>query len=98
MKIVVLEMPISIEVIYLVTKIPRGQEKWFKNFKFEMAPCKTFLKPEFVDRDLTKVVPRGYVKDSYSNILSAYKGTSAMKEDTTRCILVISNSYFISLG
>lgn len=66
----VLELPVSPEVISLVTKIPRGQEKWFKNFKFEMAPCKIFLKLEFVDTDLTKAVPRNYVKDSFSNLLS----------------------------
>ena len=69
-KIGLLEFPIYPEVISLLTKIPRGQEKWFKNFKFEMAPCKIFLKPEFVDTNLTKEVPRGYVKDSYANLLS----------------------------
>ena len=53
-KIRVLEFPISHEVISLVTEIPRGQEEWFKNFMFEMAPCKIFLKPEFVATYLTK--------------------------------------------
>ena len=28
-----------------------------------------FLKPEFVETDLTKVVPRDYIKDSYANFL-----------------------------
>ena len=63
-------MPISPEIISLVTEIPRGEERWFKNFRFEMEPCKIFLKPEFVDTDLTKAVPRGYVKDTYANLLS----------------------------
>jgi len=44
-KIGVLEFPISLEVISLVAEIPRGQEKWFNNFKFEMVACKIFLKP-----------------------------------------------------
>ena len=69
-KVGVLDLQISPEIISLVTEIPRGQERWFKNFKFEMAPCKIFLKLEFVDTDLTKAVPRGYVRDSYANLLS----------------------------
>ena len=35
-----------------------------------MEPCKIFLKPEFVDTDLTKAVPRGYVNDTYANLLT----------------------------
>lgn len=93
----VLELPVSPEVISLVTKIPRGQEKWFNNFKFEMAPCKIFLKPEFVDTNLTKPVPRGY-KMYFPTYSHAYKGISPVKEDTTRCILTISNSFCISLA
>ena len=69
-KVGFLNLPISPEIISLVTKIPRGEERWFKNFRFEMEPCKIFLKPEFVDTDLTKAVPRGYVKDTYDNLLS----------------------------
>jgi len=69
-KVGVLELPISPEVISAVTKIPRGREMWFKNFKFDMTPCKEFLKPEFVDSDLNKSVPRSFVKDSYANLLT----------------------------
>ena len=39
-KVGVLELPISLEVISTVTEIPRGQEIWFKSFKFDMTPCK----------------------------------------------------------
>jgi len=69
-KVGVLELPISLEVISIVIDIPRGQERWFKNFKFDMNPCKEFLKPEFMDSDLNKSVPRSFVKDSYANILT----------------------------
>lgn len=69
-KVGVLELPISLEVISTVTKIPRGQERWFKNLKFDMNPCKEFLRPEFIDSDLNKSVPRSFVKDSYENLLT----------------------------
>ena len=69
-KVGVLEFPISPEVISVVTEIPRGQERWFKNFKFDMTLCKEFLKPEFIDSDLNKSVPRSFVKDSYANLLT----------------------------
>lgn len=68
-KIGVLELLVSPKVVSLVIEIPRGQEKWFKNFKFKMAPCRIFLKLEFLDTDLTKVVPRGYVKYVFANLL-----------------------------
>ena len=35
-----------------------------------MAPCQEFLKTEFIGLDLTKLVPRSYVKDSYANLLT----------------------------
>jgi len=69
-KVGVLELPIFPEVISTVTKIPRGQEKWFKNFKFDKTPCKEFLKPEFIDSDLNKSMPRSFIKDSYANLLT----------------------------
>ena len=69
-KVGILELQISPEVISTVTKIPRGQERWFKNFKFDMTPCKEFLKPKFIDSDLNKFVPRNFVKDSYANLLT----------------------------
>lgn len=69
-KVGVLELPISPEVISAVTKIPRGHDIWFKNFKFDMNHCKDFLKPEFIDSDLNKKVPTSLVKDSYANLLS----------------------------
>ena len=68
-KVVFLNLPISSEVVSAVMEIPRGEERWFKNFRFEMQPCKIFLKPEFIDTDLNKVVPRSYVKDAFSNLL-----------------------------
>ena len=64
-----LNLPISPEVISAVTEIPRGEERWFKNFQFDMVPCKIFLKPEFTEVDLNKVVPRSFVKDKFANIL-----------------------------
>ena len=48
----VLNLLISPEIISLVTEIPRGEEIWFKNFRFEMEPCKIFLKPEFAEINL----------------------------------------------
>lgn len=69
-KVGVLELPISLEVISAVTEIPRGQDRWFKNFKFDMTPCKEFLKPEFVDSNLNKLMSRSFVKDSYANLLT----------------------------
>ena len=69
-KVGMLELQVSPEVISTVTEIPRGQETWFKNFKFDMTPCKEFLKPEYSDSDLNKSVPRNYVKDLYTNLLT----------------------------
>ena len=68
-KVKILYLQISPEVIASVTKIPRGQDIWFKNFRFDMEPCKVFLKLEFVEIDLTKAIPRKYIKDSYANFL-----------------------------
>ena len=34
-----------------------------------MEPCKIFLKPEFAETDLTKEVPRSYIKNTYANML-----------------------------
>lgn len=65
-----LELKLSPEVLSTATEIPRGQENWFKNFKFDMTLCKEFLKPEYIDADLNKFVSRNYVKDSYDNILT----------------------------
>ena len=53
-----------------MTEIPRGQEEWFKNFKFDMNPCKEFLKDEFVNENLSKAVPRSYVKEYYAHLLT----------------------------
>jgi len=69
-KVGMLEFQVSPEVISIVTEIPRGQETWFNNFKFDMTPCKEFLKPEYIDSNLNKSVPRNYVKDSYANLLT----------------------------
>lgn len=69
-KVGMLELSISLEIISVVSEIPRGEERWFKNFKFDMTPCKEFLKPEFIDSDLNKSVPRNFVKDSYANLLT----------------------------
>ncbi len=68
-KIGILNLQISPEIIALVTKIPRGQDVWFKNFRFDMEPCKVFLKPEFAETNLTKAIPRNYVKETYANLL-----------------------------
>jgi len=68
-KVRMLDLKVSPEVIALVTKIPRGQEAWFKNFRFDMEPCKVFLKSQFSETDLTKAVPKDYIKDSYTNLL-----------------------------
>lgn len=39
-KVGMLELQVSPDMISTVTEIPRGQENWFKNFKFDMNPCK----------------------------------------------------------
>ena len=44
-KVGMLNLTITPEVIAAVTRIPRGQEKWFKGFKFNMEECKEFIKP-----------------------------------------------------
>jgi len=72
-KVGMLKLQVSPEVISTVTEIPRGQETLFKNFKFDMTPCEEFLKPEHIDLDLNKYVPRNYVKDSYANLLTYIK-------------------------
>jgi len=69
-KVAMLEVQVSPEAISAVTEIPRGQEEWFKNFKFDMNPCKEFLKDAYVNEDLTKVVPRNYVKEHYALLLT----------------------------
>jgi len=61
-KVGMLELQVSPDMISTVTEIPRRQENWFKNFKFDMNPCKEFLKQQFINSDLSKVVPRSYVK------------------------------------
>lgn len=69
-KVGMLELQVSPNMISTVTEIPRGQESWFKNFKFDMNPCKEFLKQEFIDSDLNKFVPKSYVKVSYAHLLT----------------------------
>ena len=69
-KIAMLEVKVSPEAISAVTEIPRGREEWFKNFKFDMNPCKEFLKEAYVNEDLTKEVPRNYVKEHYALLLT----------------------------
>lgn len=69
-RIAMLEVQVSPEVIAAVTEIPRGQHEWFKNFKFDMNPCKEFLKEAYVNEDLTKAVPRNYVKEHYALLLT----------------------------
>jgi hypothetical protein len=69
-KVAMLEFPVSPEVISTVTEIPRGGQEWFKNFKFDMSPCKEFLKEPYVDEDLTKAVPRSYIKENYAMLLT----------------------------
>ena len=68
-KIGILNLSITPEIIDLVTKILRGQERWFKGFRFDMQEFKVFLKPEFAETDLTKAIPRSYIKDNYANLL-----------------------------
>ena len=69
-KVGMLELQVSPDMISTVTEIPRGQENWFKNFKFDMNPCKEFLKQEFINSYLSKSVPRSYVKESYAQLLT----------------------------
>jgi len=69
-KVAMLKVHVSPKVISAVTEIPRGQEEWFKNFKFDMNPCKEFLKDDYVNEDLSKAVPRNYVKEHYSLLLT----------------------------
>ena len=69
-KVGMLEFQVSPDMISIVMEIPRGEENWFKNFKFDMNPCKEFLKQEFINSDLSKSVPRSYVKESYAHFLT----------------------------
>lgn len=41
-KVGMLELQVSLEVISIVTEITRGKETFFKNFKFDMTPYKSF--------------------------------------------------------
>ena len=65
-KVGMLNFSITPEAISATTEIPRGQEKWFKGFKFNMKQCKEFMKPEHIEMDLTNAIPRSYIKDNYS--------------------------------
>lgn len=69
-KVAMLEISVSPEAIANVTEIPRGQEEWFKNFKFDRNPCKQFLKEAYVNEDYTKEVPRFYLKEHYALLLT----------------------------
>jgi len=69
-KVSMLEIQVSPETIANVTEITRGGQEWFKNFKFDMNPCKEFLKEAYVNEDLTKAVPRSYVKEHYAILLT----------------------------
>lgn len=70
-KVALLEFPVSPQAISAVTEIPRGGQEWFKNFKFDMTPCKEFLKDQYENEDLTKAVPRNYIKEHYALLLTA---------------------------
>ena len=63
-----LNVPITPEIIASVTEIPKGKETWFKGFKFDMEPCKEFMKVEYADMDLNNAIPRSYIKDSYAKL------------------------------
>jgi len=65
-----LELLVSPDMIATITEIPRGQENWFKNFKFDMNPCKEFLKQRFINSNLSKSIPRSCVKESYAQLLT----------------------------
>ena len=69
-KVSMLEIQVSPEIIARVTEIPRGGQEWFKNFKFDMNLCKEFLKEAYVNEDLTKAVPRNYLKEHYALLLT----------------------------
>ena len=69
-KVAMLEISVSPEAIAAVTEIPRGQEEWFKNFKFDRNPCKEFLKEAYVNEDYTKAVPRFYLKEHYALLIT----------------------------
>ena len=68
-KIGMLNVPVTPEIIAFVTEIPRGQETWFKGFKFDMEPCKEFVKPEYEDMDLSNAIYRSFIKDTYAKLL-----------------------------
>lgn len=69
-KVGMLELLVSPDMIATVIEIPRGQENWFKNFKFDMNPCKEFLKQQFINLDLSKSIPRSCYKESYAQLLT----------------------------
>ena len=64
-----LNVLVTPEIIAFVTEIPRRQETWFIGFKFDMEPCKEFMKPEYADMDLNNAIPRNCIKDTYAKLL-----------------------------
>ena len=68
-KVGILNLNITPEIIAAATWIPRGQEKWFKGFKFNMEECKEFIKLESSEIDLTNAIPRSGMKDNFSKLL-----------------------------
>jgi len=70
-KVALLEFPVSPQVISAVTEIPRSGQEWFKNYKFDTTPCKEFLKEQYVNQDLSKAIPRHYIKEHYALLLTA---------------------------
>ena len=62
-KVGMLNLTITPETIAETTGIPRGEEKWFKGFKFTMQECKEFIKLEHSEIDLKNAILRSYMKE-----------------------------------
>ena len=95
-KIGMLNVLVTPEIIAFVTKIPRGKENWFKGFKFDMEPCKEFMKPEYADMDMNNAIPRSCIKDTYAKLLFNIQDTLHVKVDTIKFILIILSCFYIS--
>jgi len=91
-----LELQVSLDIISTVTEIPRGQEIWFKNFKFDMTPCKEFLKQEFINSDLKSLFLEVMSKNHMPICLPVYRSTLPVKGDIIRCIHIILNFCCVS--
>ena len=97
-KVGMLSMSITTENISTVTEIPRGQETWFKGFKFDMEKCKEFMKLEYANMDLNNAIPRSCIKENLFKAATQHSKVFYMwRKDIIRFTHIISSCFCISL-